>query len=96
MSDMYITTGNVRHATCRTCGKLVTERESTAWGNPKRGTAWSAEHHDAPCGRPCMGAGVLPRDVRARFPEAKPWTEAVHGWKHGDVRTCPEGCEVPQ
>ena len=61
--------GEQRSATCKTCGRSVTETWDMALVDFADGTGgtlgvWRAERHDAPCGLPCLGGGVSMRAMR--------------------------------
>lgn len=87
MSEMYATTVNTRDAECKLCGLPVKQRESV--GLYGGGSHWITVEHDAPCGRPCMGARVFPKAVRERF-GLHDYSIVIHGGMDEDrMRRCP-------
>ena len=55
-------TGNTRTAPCATCGVNVSQAESSVRTHKGTQLVWIEEHHNAPCGAPCIGGGVSHRD----------------------------------
>lgn len=75
-------TGNSEERACIDCGVTIRHREHVTDTN-SRGMVkwWSPDKHDAPCGLPCLGGGVSPKDYRAG---------KIHSMATGDgkVRSC--------
>ena len=77
MSEPRVTTGNKGPGVCITCGEETDHQEFIgAYGS---GFTWSALPHNAPCGLPCVGGGVKPKECPDGF--------------HTNARPCP-GCNA--
>lgn len=74
-------TGAAETRRCSRCDALVEHRESSIACGGTAGTFWMAEKHNAPCGLPCSGGGVQPKQIRE--------TGA-----HGLHDRCPAGCPM--
>lgn len=54
--------GVTRQATCKTCGRPVTE--TFHW--TVAGLLWDIDEHTGPCGHPCLGGGVFHVELRTK------------------------------
>ena len=63
---MSFDTGAVEDRACIDCGALVRHCEHVTYANREPVTWWSPKKHEAPCGLPCLGGGVSPKDYRAK------------------------------
>jgi hypothetical protein len=64
---IYFGYGTPKDQPCNVCGAPVLHFEMEFAGSAGKSTWWQAKPHNAPCGAPCMGGGVVPR-VREEVP----------------------------